>query len=58
MKEMFCWVAQIAGPTEGSSLQVQIATDTQDWSEAVEKLRKIVTGRVLAGPMPQGKVWV
>lgn len=55
MKEKYCWMFQVEGPH--GPQQVALATDEQDWGDAVVKARSLGL-KIIAGPMPQGRVWV
>jgi hypothetical protein len=58
MKEMYLWVIQTEGGPQGTQpQQACVATEDPDWGQAVEKAKQI--GKtIIAGPTPQGRVWV
>jgi hypothetical protein len=59
MKEMYNWVAQVE--TAQGQGQIAVVTEEGGWSLALEKIQKVADktgGKIIAGPIPQGRVWV
>jgi hypothetical protein len=54
MKEMFVYVAQIEA--QAGVQQVVVAVEKPDYDAAFLKVKEL--GKIVAGPNPQGKVWV